>query len=156
VNGTGLRVLNVVDEFTRLCVGCFVAYSIGASEVRRLMEQTFEAHGRPEIIRSDNGREFIAKTLLDWYRDEQGVNPVQVEKGSPQQNCYVERFNGSTRGELLNLESFRSLTEARVMITRWVEEYNNDRPHSSLGNRTPVEFAAYCAAQPESPSERGQ
>ena len=156
VNGTGLRILNVVDEFTRLCVGCFVAYSIGAAEVRRLMEKTFEIHGRPEIIRSDNGREFIATTLLDWYRDEQGVQPVQIEKGSPQQNCYVERFNGVMRDELLNLESFRSLTEARVMIAKWVEEYNNDRPHSSLDNRTPAEFAAYCAAQSASPSEGGQ
>jgi transposase InsO family protein len=82
--GTRLRVLNVVDEFTRVCVGSAVHYSIGATEVRRTMEGIFAVHGRPAIIRSDNGREFIATGLLEWLR-EQGVDPIQVAKASPQQ-----------------------------------------------------------------------
>lgn len=105
VNGTGLRILNVVDEFTRVCVGSHVAYSIGAAEVRRVLEDIFDRYGRPQMIRSDNGREFIAASLLGWLR-EQGVEPIQVQKASSQQNGYVERFNGSMRDELLNREVF--------------------------------------------------
>lgn len=144
--GTRLRVLNVVDEFTRVCVGSAVHYSIGATEVRRTMEGIFAVHGRPAIIRSDNGREFIATGLLEWLR-EQGVDPIQVAKASPQQNGFVERFNGSMRDELLNRETFHSLTEARVLIGNWVEHYNTERPHSGLNMRTPAAYAAYCAAQ---------
>lgn len=144
--GTGLRVLNVVDEFTRVCVGFAVNYSMGAAEVRKAMEAIFEVQGRPEIIRSDNGREFIATGLLEWLR-EQGVRPVQVAKASPQQNGYVERFNGSMRDELINREVFHSLTEARVLIGNWVEHYNTERPHSGLNMRTPAAFAAYCSEQ---------
>jgi transposase InsO family protein len=144
--GTSLRVLNVVDEFTRVCVGSVVHYSIGAAEVRRTMEGIFEVHGRPGFIRSDNGREFIATGLLEWLR-EQGVEPIQVAKASPQQNGFVERFNGSMRDELLNREVFHSLAEARVLIGNWVVHYNTERPHSGLSMRTPAAFAAYCAQQ---------
>lgn len=110
--GTSLRVLNIIDEFTRVCVGSFVAYSIGAAEVRRCLETTFETPGRSEMIRSDNGREFIATTLLAWL-GEQGVKPVRVAKASPQQDGFIERFNGSMRDEVLNREQFHSLAEAR-------------------------------------------
>lgn len=135
--GTRLRVLNMVDEFTRVCVGSAVHYSIGATEVRRTMEGIFAVHGGPAIIRSDNGREFIATGLLEWLR-EQGVDPIQVAKASPQQNGFVERFNGPMRDELLNRETFHSLTEARVLIGNWVEHYNTERPHSGLNMRTPA------------------
>jgi putative transposase len=151
LNGAALRILNVVDEFTRVCVGSHVAYSIGAAEVRRQLEQLFADHGRPAMIRSDNGREFIATSLLDWLKD-QGVKPVHVEKGSPQQNGYVERFNGSMRDELLNRDSFHSLTEARVVITDWVRHYNTERPHSGLKMLTPAAYAAYCARQAPTPT----
>lgn len=156
--GTGLRILNVVDEYTRVCVGSHVGYSIGATEVRRVLEGLFDRHGRPQLIRSDNGREFIATGLLDWLRD-QGVTPIQVQKGSPQQNGYIERFNGSMRDELLNRENFDSLTEARVVVANWVWHYNHERPHSGLGMRTPAAYAAYIAGLPPTPSavasERG-
>ena len=150
--GTGLRILNVVDEFTRVCVGFAVNYSMGAAEVRKAMEAIFETHGKPEIIRSDNGREFIATGLLEWLR-EQGVRPVQVAKASPQQNGYVERFNGSMRDELINREVFHSLTEARVMIGNWVEHYNTERPHSGLNMRTPAAYAAYCSEQADASNQ---
>jgi transposase InsO family protein len=159
IAGSALRILNIVDEFTRACVGSFVARSIGARDVEGYLTRAFEKYGRPEIIRSDNGREFIASTLLDWLRD-QGVTPVQVEKASPQQNCYVERFNGSMRDELLNGEHFRTLLEAQVVIGAWVVEYNYSRPHMSLGMRTPAAFAAYCSEQssesPELATEGGK
>lgn len=157
-NGTGLRILNVVDEFTRVCVGSHVNYSIGAADVRRCLEQVFDRYGRPQMIRSDNGREFIATSLLEWLR-EQGVAPIQVQKASPQQNGYIERFNGSMRDELLNREVFHSLTEARVVIGNWVWHYNHERPHSGLEMRTPAAYAAYVAEQPPTlstaPSESG-
>jgi transposase InsO family protein len=158
VNGTGLRILNVVDEFTRVCVGSHVAYSIGATEVRRALEPIFAAHGRPLLMRSDNGREFIAATLQAWLR-EQGVTPIFVAKASPQQNGFIERFNGSMRDELLNREVFRSLTEARVVVANWVWHYNNERPHSGLEMKTPAAYAAYIRQQPPTlpvaASERG-
>ncbi len=99
--GGALRILNVVDEYTRLCVGCRVARSIGAGDVRAELERLFSLHGKPRILRSDNGREFIAASLGGWL-DEQGVKRAFIEKGSPQQNAFVERFNGSMRDELLN------------------------------------------------------
>ena len=108
VNGTGLRILNVIDEFTRVCVGSHVAYSIGAAEVRRALEQIFDRYGRPQMIRSDNGREFISTTLKTWLV-EQGVTPIFVARASPQQNGYIERFNGSMRDEMLNREVFHSV-----------------------------------------------
>jgi putative transposase len=158
--GAGLRILNVVDEFTRVCVGSHVAYSIGAAEVRRALEPMFEVHGRPELLRSDNGREFIAATLQAWLKQEQGVTPIHIAKASPQQNGYVERFNGSMRDELLNRELFHNLTEARVMIGNWVWHYNHERPHSGLGMRTPAAYAAYIANQSPDPpvtaDERGE
>ena len=100
------------------------------------------------MIRSDNGREFIAETVKDWLR-ERGVEPVFIAKASPQQNCYVERFNGTMRDELLNRESFRTLTEARVVINAWLVEYNTFRPHRALGMKAPAVFAADIRAQPK-------
>lgn len=158
-NGAGLRLLNVIDEFTRFCVGFYLGYSIGSTDVRRALEGIFARHGRPELLRSDNGREFIASGLQGWLTD-QGVTPIQVEKGSPQQNGYIERFNGSMRDEVLNREVFRSMTEARVVIGTWVDFYNYQRPHSGLGMRTPAAYAAYIASlpvsRPGSPNERGE
>lgn len=155
--GTALRILNVVDEFTRVCVGFHVDYTTGAVEVQRTLERIFEIHGRPTVIRSDNGREFIATSLLTWLRH-QNVEPVQVAKASPQQNGYIERFNGSMRDESLNREVLHSLTEARVVIGQWVEHHNTERPHAGLEMRTPAAYAAYLATQPSpstAPCERG-
>lgn len=146
--GSSLRILNVVDEHTRLCLGCRVDRSIGAADVVQELERLFERHGKPQVLRSDNGREFIAATLLDWLA-ERGVQTAFIEKGSPQQNPFVERFNGSMRDELLNGEEFDSLTEARVVIATWVEEYNTLRPHRGLGMMTPSAFAASLREGPK-------
>jgi putative transposase len=139
-DGYPIRVLNIVDEFTRVAVGCRVDRSIGARDAIAELERTFRAHGKPKLIRSDNGREFIAASLASWLQD-QGVGQVFIEKGSPQQNPFVERFNRTMRDELLNGESFHSLLEAQVVVARWVEEYNTLRPHRGLGMATPAAFA---------------
>ena len=138
--GSAFRILNVVDEFTRIALGSKVSRTIGALEVVATLQKLFEEHGKPKVIRSDNGREFIAATVVEWLA-EQGVKPAFIEKGSPQQNPFVERFNGTMRNELLNGEQFDSLLEARVMIAAWIEEYNTQRPHRGLGMMTPFEFA---------------
>jgi transposase InsO family protein len=139
--GGFLRVLNVVDEYTRMALGCRVARSIGARDVIAELESLFARHGRPRVLRSDNGREFIAASLLAWLA-EQGVHPAFIERGSPQQNPYVERFNGTMRDEVLRGEEFVSVLEAQVVLSAWLEEYNERRPHRGLGMLTPRQFAA--------------
>ena len=110
---------------------------VGSAEVIVELDRLFDRHGRPQLLRSDNGREFIAATLADWLA-EQGVAQAFIEKGSPQQNPFVERFNGTMRDEVLNGEEFDSLTEARVVIAEWLETYNRVRPHRGLGMMTPA------------------
>ena len=107
------------------------------------------------MIRSDNGREFTSTNLRDWLFD-QGVTPVFVAKASPQQTCYIERFTWEMRDEIINGESQRDLTEARVLINQWVDSYNNDRPHMSLGMQTPAAYAATQIGELASTSERGE
>jgi putative transposase len=138
-DGRPLRLLNVVDEYTRKGVGFDIARSIGARRVKTTLERLFAEHGPPELIRSDNGKEFTSTELVTWLA-EQGVTAVQVAKASPQQNCYVERFNGIMRDELLDGELFHSVIEGKVVIGRYYDEYNNERPHRGLGMMTPAAF----------------
>lgn len=138
-DGQPLRILNVVDEYTRRCIGSRVDRHLGPRDVAAFLEQLFDKHGRPRVLRSDNGREFIAATLADWLA-ERNVGQAFIEKGSPQQNAYVERFNGTMRDEVLNGETFHSVLEARVVIAAWVVEYNTLRPHRGLGYKTPAAF----------------
>jgi transposase InsO family protein len=138
-DGQQLRILNVVDEFTRRCLGCRVARNIGARDLIDELGSLFEQHGMPKRIRSDNGREFISETLADWLK-ERHVEQLFIAKGSPQQNAYVERFNGSMRDEVLNGELFRTVLEAKVVLHAWVEQYNTVRPHRGLGFQTPQAF----------------
>jgi transposase InsO family protein len=140
-HGGALRILNVVDEYTRVALGLRVDRTIGAGDVVDELKALFKRHGKPQVLRSDNGREFVAATVLDYLAEEK-VKPAFIEKGSPQQNPFVERFNGTMRDEVLNGEEFNNLTEARVVITAWVDEYNTRRPHRGLGMLTPSQFAA--------------
>lgn len=139
--GGPIRILNVVDEYSRMSLGSKVARSIGTTSVRSHLEQLFELHGTPNAIRSDNGREFIAATLRAWLED-RGVEAIFIEKGKPQQNAFVERFNGTMRRDLLNVEEMNNITEARVLVDRFNLEYNTERPHRGLGMMTPLAFAA--------------
>lgn len=141
--GAPIRILNVVDEYTRVALGARVARSIGAGDVIAELQRLFERHGKPELLRSDNGREFIAASLGEWLA-EQGVKTAFIEKGSPQQNAFVERFNGTMRDEVLNGEEFASVLEARVVIEQWLVQYNTERPHRGLGMMTPSAYAARC------------
>lgn len=139
-DGRALRILNVVDEYTRLCIGSHVARAIGAGEVQEQLQEMFARHGKPKILRSDNGREFTAQSLAEWLSAE-GVRQAFIDRGAPQQNPYVERFNGTMRDELLNGELFHSLLEARVVIADFVITYNEVRPHRGLGMQTPRAFS---------------
>jgi putative transposase len=138
-DGRPLRLLNVVDEYTRVAVGFHIARSIGARSVIATLSRIFETHPAPAVIRSDKGREFIAGTLVAWL-NEHGVEAAFVARASPQQNCYVERFNGTMRDELLDGETFNTVAEARVVLARYYAEYNQDRPHRGLKMATPLAF----------------
>ena len=135
-----IRILNVVDEFSRRSLGSCVSRSIGAQAVIRHLSKLFATHGHPQAIRSDNGREFIASSVVSWLADH-GVAAVFIEKASPQQNPFVERFNGTMRRDLLDVEEFDSVLEARVLVDAWNLEYNTQRPHRGLGFMTPLAYA---------------
>ena len=114
-----------------------------AEDVGQILQYLFLVRGQPKFIRSNNGPEFVAKTVRRWL-EQSGVGPPCIEPGSPWQNGYVESFNGKLRDELLNQELFLSLAEARYVAGRWWLDYNHHRPHSSLGWMTPAAFAVSC------------
>lgn len=139
-DGRPFRVLNVVDEFTRVALGSHVARSIGAKSVQQHLEKLFAKHGRPTLIRADNGREFIADSLLDWLGEQQ-VRGVFIAKASPWQNGYGERFNGTMERELFGHEVYHSVLEVQHVVDEWTDKYNHVRPHRSLGGQTPAAYA---------------
>lgn len=139
-NGKKIRMLTVIDEYTRECLTIRVDCQLRSDDVIDVLSTLFLIKGIPEYIRSDNGPEFTADVLQKWLK-ELHVKTAYIEPGSPWENGYNERFNGSLRDECLNLESFDTLQEARVIIGQWVNEYNQIRPHSSLGYRPPAPSA---------------
>jgi len=139
--GRTLRVLTVADEFTRECVAVEVEYRMNARFVAETLLRLFGERGVPKFVRSDNGPEFIAKHLMRALAG-RGVEARHIEPGSPWQNGRNERFNGTLRDECLNLETFHNRDHARALIKLFGRSYNQRRPHSSLGYRTPQEFAA--------------
>jgi putative transposase len=138
-NGRPLKMLAIIDEFTRESVAIATGTSWPARQVIEVLARLFHAYGSPEFLRSDNGPEFIAREVKSWLR-EQGAATIYIDPGCPWQNAYGESFNGKFRDECLNLELFRSPGEAQVTIERWRQYYNTERPHSSLGYLTPVKF----------------
>ena len=140
VRGGKLRMLNVVDEYTRECLCIYVARRINAQKVRQVMGDLIDVHGAPEYIRSDNGSEFIEGRLQSWLKDNQ-IDTLYIDPGSPWQNGYIESFNARLREECLNREQLWTLTEARVVLEDWRWKYNHVRPHRSLGYITPLAFA---------------
>ena len=139
-NGVGLKMLTVLDEFTRECLGILAARSITAGEVIGFLEVQMLKRGHPENVRSDNGPEFVAHALQSWM-EKQAIRTRYIELGSPWENGHVESFHGKFRGNCLSREVFGNLLEARVLIEEWRQQYNEKRPHSSLGYKTPGEFA---------------
>jgi putative transposase len=138
--GRGIRVLTVVDAFTRECLGLEVDTSLGSRRVTRTLDRIIEQRGMPENIRCDNGPELTSRHILGWS-EEKKINLVHIQPGKPMQNGHVESFNGRFRDECLNATWFHTLADAKEKIARWRTEYNGERPHSSLEYRTPDEFA---------------
>ena len=139
-NGTRFRILTLLDEHTRRCLAVHAAWSIRAVDVITVVEAAFERYGRPRHLRSDNGPEFIAYAIQDWLK-EQNVKTIYIKPGSPWENGHIESFHDKLRDECLNRELFGSLLEARIILAGWRHEYNDLRPHSSLGYQTPAEYA---------------
>ena len=140
IRGGKLRMLNVIDEYTRECLCIHVDRKINAQKVKRILSDLVDVYGAPEHIRSDNGSEFIEKDLRKWIA-ENHIKTLYIDPGSPWQNGFIESFNARLREECLNREQMWTLTEARVVIEDWRWKYNNYRPHRSLGYITPIEFA---------------
>lgn len=136
-DGRPLRMLTVIDEYTRECLAIDVARRLNHQDVLDRLADLFVRQGVPDYIRSDNGSEFTAEAVRDWL-NRLGVKTAYIEPGSPWENGYNESFNGKLRDELLNGEIFDTLLEAKILIERWRREYNSIRPHSSLGYQPPA------------------
>jgi len=137
-DGKKYRILNILDDYNREVLAIDTDTSIPALRVIRVLNQLREARGLPEMIRVDNGPEFISQKLDYWCKDNK-VQLIFIQPGKPMQNGYVERLNGSIRKELLNAYVFRSLNEVREKVQEWMEDYNKYRPHKALGYKTPKE-----------------
>lgn len=152
-DGRRLRLLTIIDDYTRECLAISVERGLQSGHVIAALKQLFASGRRPVTIRTDNGSEFASNALRRWLHQE-GVAQHFIKPGSPWQNGINERFNGTLRRECLNRESFRTLIEAQVIVERHRRIYNEERIHTSLGNRTPREFAAslrdhFPSAEPE-------
>ncbi len=134
-----LKCLTVVDEFTRQGFEIPVARSLTATDVIRVLDRLFQEHGRPACLRSDNGPEMVSNAVQKWLK-EKHVDTHYIDPGSPWQNAYCESFNSIFRTTCLDRWLFSSMTEARVIISQWLEEYNTIRPHGSLGGMNPEQF----------------
>ena len=145
-----LKLLNIVDEFTREALAMRVGRSCNADQVVEVIEAVVAERGAPDHLRMDNGPELIAWALREWCRLA-GTATKYIEPASPWENPFVESFNGRVRDELLNVEDFATLLEAQIVTEGWRMEYNTYRPHSSLGGLTPAEFRARWVPEPENP-----
>jgi transposase InsO family protein len=139
-DGRTVRILNLIDEFTRKCLAIQCRRRLNSRNVIEVLADAMIGHGIPEHIRSDNGPEFVAKDLRKWLADI-GTKTLYIEPGSPWENGYCESFNSKLRDEFLNGEIFYSLKEVQVLAERWRVYYNTVRPHSSLGYRPPAPVA---------------
>ena len=157
-DGRPLKWFTLVDEYTRECLALEVERGMTARAVSVVLAGVVRQRGAPAHIRSDNGPEFIAQGLRAWMSGA-GLETLYIEPGAPWENGYRESFNSKVRDELLNAEEFGSVLEAKVLAKEWRQEYNQVRPHSSLGYRTPAEFGAMAPRadsaalrRPEEPS----
>ena len=143
-SGRSIKALTVVDDATHEAVAVVPEHSISGDHLTRILDQVCAQRGKPGVIRSDNGAEFTGKAMLNWaYRN--GVTLKLIEPGKPNQNAYVESFNGRLRDECLNEHWFTSLLHARIVIENWRREYNEERPKRALGGLTPASYAKQMA-----------
>jgi transposase InsO family protein len=145
-NGRRVRLLVVLDEYTRECLAMDVASCFKGEDVVELLRYLFAVRGCPKFIRSDNGPEFVSKVVKNWF-EATGVDTLYIAPGSPWENGYIESFNSRLRDELLNRELFLSIDELRYVADRWRMDYNHYRPHSSLEYMSPAAFAICCLEQ---------
>ena len=143
--GRSIKWLSIVDEYTRECVALEVDRNMTADDVLNVLRDLFVIRGVPQHIRSDNGPEFIAHAIRRFL-EQAGVEALYIEPGSPWQNGYAESFHSRLRSELLNAEIFDNVASAQALSAAWRSQYNQHRPHSSLGYQTPAAFASGCAA----------
>ena len=144
--GRSLKALVIIDDATHEAVAVLAEHSIGGERLTRMMDEVCSRRGRPAVIRTDNGKEFTGKAMLNWaYRN--GVSLRLIEPGKPNQNAYVESFNGRLRDECLNEHWFTSLPHARLEIERWRRDYNEERPKQGLGGLTPTQYAKHLAGK---------
>lgn len=162
-NGRSVKILSIVDEFTRECLALEVSRKFKASDVIDVLADLFVIRGVPKHIRSDNGPEFVAQAIRRWLK-RAGVEVLYITPGSPWENGFVESFHSRLRDECLSLEVFDNVKHAQALVASWRSDYNHRRPHSSLGYQTPAAFAAGCLAsasatpalQPDSRSDEEQ
>ena len=138
-----LKLLSLVDEYTRECLALAVSGSITAQDAIAVLRRQFLIRGAPVCIRSDHGPEFIAKAIQGWLGSA-SVETLYVAPGSPWENGSAEAFHSRLRDAFLNMEAFASVKEAQALANMWRDDYNQERPHSSLGYLTPVEFRTRC------------
>ncbi len=143
-SGSTLKWLSIVDEYTRECLALKVDRSITSEDVIDTLAELFSMRGVPKCIRSDNGPEFIANAIRRWL-SQLSIETLYIEPGSPWENGYAESFHSRLRDEFLEMEEFENLLTARTLSVSWKEDYNEERPHSSLGYLTPAEFSTRCA-----------
>lgn len=148
LDGRKFRMLTVIDEFTRECLEIDVARRLNSQSVLAVLPKLMVRRGVPDHIRSDNGPEFAATAVREWIA-KVGAKTLLIEPGSPWENGYIESFNGKLRDELLNVEPFNTLQEAKVLLERWRWHYNSIRPHTSLGCQ-PLALEAIVPADPAS------
>lgn len=147
VRGGALKMLTILDEYTRECHVLWADRALKAQDVLHWLQQAIEQQGAPKYIRSDNGSEFIAKIVQRWLKQNQ-IKTIYIEPGSPWQNGFVESFHGRFRDECLNREQLWTLTEARVVVGDYRKQYNQIRPHSRLDYESPAAFAARVCPSP--------
>lgn len=140
-NGNKFRTLNIVDQFNRKCLCIEIQPSLPSRRVINALERTIEKFGKPKGIRTDNGPEFTSHLFQNWM-EQQSINWVKIQKGKPQQNAVIERFNRTYREDILDANLFKTLNSVRNITNPWIEDYNNERPHQSLNYKTPNEYAA--------------
>ncbi len=146
--GRRIKILTLVDDFSKEALDLEVAHSISGDYVTRVLDRVAQFRGYPRAIRTDQGPEFTGKALDQWAY-QHGVELKLIQAGKPTQNAYIESFNGKFRDECLNEHWFTSLPHARSLIATWRKDYNEQRPHSSLDYATPAEFAAETRQQPK-------
>lgn len=143
-NGRNYRLLNVIDDFNREGLGIEVDFSLPAMRVIRTLDQIIQWRGKPKSIRCDNGPEYVSKILASWS-EKHNIKLSFIQPGKPQQNAYVERYNRTVRGDLLNQHLFGSIIEVQEFATKWLWSYNNERPNMAIGGISPKQKLALVA-----------